>query len=130
MENTQESLSDKEQSEENRRITFIQRQLTPLLAAISIVSLPSSDDENENSDSADENSEMDQAKIMTTDTSAEAEMDWTKEATTQDNCTRDNCMRERMLFLEQKKRKKAEAQIAKAESLEFTDGDKEYFNQL
>ena len=90
MENTQENLNDKEQSEENRRVTFIQRQLTPLLAAISMVSLPSSEDESEKSDSADENSEMDQAKIMTTNTSAEA-------------------------------------QIAKAESLEFT---KQYFNLL
>ena len=94
MENTQENLSDKEQSKENRRVTFIQRQLTPLLATISMVSLPSSEDESEKSESADENSEMDQANMMTTDTSAEAEMDCTKEAITQDNCTRDNCIRE------------------------------------
>ena len=109
MENTQENLSDNEQinhpsptdhdnSAENRRYTFIQRQLTPLLAAISIVELPlSEEDENENSDSADENSEMNLAKRATTDTCSEAEMDWTKGAT-----TRDNCMLERMLLLEQK----------------------------
>ena len=97
MENTQESLSDKENSAENRRITFIQRQLTPLLAAISMVELPSSEeDENENSDSADESSEteMNQAKRATTcsetemnrtkgtNTCSETEMDWTKGATT------------------------------------------------
>ena len=93
---------------------------------------------------------MDQAKIMTTDTSAEAEMDCTNEATTRDNCPRDSCMRERMLLLEQrcqnlqkennkmvklikveqKKRKKAEAQITNAESLELTNEDKQYFNLL
>ena len=32
--------------------------------------------------------------------------------------------------IEQKKRRRAEAKIARAENLEFTDGDKEYFDQL
>ena len=108
MENTQENLSDSEQINhpsptdhdniaENRRYTFIQRQLTPLLAAISMIELPSSEeDENENSDSADESSEteMNRAKRATTcsetemnrtketNTCSETEMDWTKGATT------------------------------------------------
>ena len=147
MENTQENLNDQEQSEENRR-TFIQ-QLTPLLAAISMVSLPSSENESEESEPADETSEMDQTNMMTTDTSAEAQIDSTKEATNQDNCPRASCIRARILFLEQrnqylqreknklvklikieqKKRRRAEAKIARAENLEF-DGDKEYFEQL
>merc|ERR1712215_118403 len=133
----------KEQSEENRRVTFIQRQLTQLLAAISMISLPSSEDESEESEPADETSEMDQTNMMTTDTSAEAEIDPTKEATNQDNCPRASCIRARILFLEQrnqylqreknklvklikieqKKRRRAEAKIARAENFEFTDGD-------
>ena len=80
MENTLENLSDSEQIHhpsptdhnniaENRRYIFIQRQLTPLLAAISMIELPSAEeDENENSDSADESSEteMNRAKRATT----------------------------------------------------------------
>ena len=73
MENTQENLSDSEQINhpsptdhdniaENRRYTFIQRQLTPLLAAISMIELPSSEeDENENSET-----EMNRTKGATT----------------------------------------------------------------
>ena len=93
MENTQENLSDIEQINhpsptdhdniaENRRYTFIQRQLTPLLAAISMIELPSSEeDETENSedeDSVDEGSEteMNQAKGATT--CSETEMNRTK----------------------------------------------------
>ena len=141
MENTQENLNDQEQSEENRRVTFIQRQLTPLLAAISMVSLPSSENESEESEPEHETSEMDQT--------TETEIDPTKEATKQDNCPRASCIRARILFLEQrnqylqrennklvklikieqKKRRRAEAKIARAENLDF-DGDKEYFEQL
>ena len=92
MENTQENLNDQEQSEENRR-TFIQ-QLTPLLAAISMVSLPSSENESEESEPEHETSEMDQT--------TETEIDPTKEATKQDKCPRASCIRARILFLENK----------------------------
>ena len=139
MENTQENLNDQEQSGENTR-TLIQ-QLTPILAAISMVSLPSSENESEESEPEHENSEMDQT--------TETEIDPTKEATKQDKCPGASCIRARILFLEQrnqylqrennklvklikieqKKRRRAEAKIARAENLDF-DGDKEYFEQL
>ena len=83
------------------------------------------------------------------DQTTETEIDPTKDATKQDNCPRASCIRARILFLEQrnqylqrennklvklikieqKKQRRAEAKIARAENLEF-DGDKEYFEQL
>ena len=106
-----------------------------------MVSLPSSENESEESEPEHENSEMDQT--------TETEIDPTKEATKQDKCPGASCIRARILFLEQrnqylqrennklvklikieqKKRRRAEAKIARAENLEF-DGDKEYFEQL
>ena len=136
MENTQENLNDQEQSGENTR-TLIQ-QLTPILAAISMVSLPSSENESEESEPEHENSEMDQT--------TETEIDPTKGATKQDKCPGASCIRARILFLEQrnqylerennklvklikieqKKLRRAEAKNARADF----DGDKEYFEQL
>ena len=92
MENTQENLNDQEQSGDNTRNLI--HQLTPILAAISMVSLPSSENESEESEPEHENSEMDQT--------TETEIDPTKEATKQDNCPGENCIRARILFLEQR----------------------------
>ena len=109
MENTQENLNDQEQSGENTR-TLIQ-QLTPILAAISMVSLPSSENESEESEPEHETSEMDQT--------TETEIDPTKEATKQDNCPRASCIRARILFLEQRnqhlqKRKQQDSETDKS----------------
>ena len=139
MENTQDNMNNQEQSGDNTRNLI--HQLTPILAAISMVSLPSSENESEESEPEHEDSEMDQ----TTGT----ETDPTKEATKQDKCPGASCIRARILFLEQrnqylerennklvklikieqKKLRRAEAKNARAENLDF-DGDKEYFEQL
>ena len=101
MENTLENLSDSEQIHhpsptdhddlaENRRYTFIQRQVTPLLTAISMIELPTSEeDEDENSedensedeDSADEDSEADNNRTKRATICSETDNNRTKGAT-------------------------------------------------
>ena len=50
------SPTDQDNIEENKRYTFIERQVTPLLTAISMIELPNSEEDSEEEDSEDEDS--------------------------------------------------------------------------
>ena len=88
MENKLMDFSDSEQDhhpsptdQDNRRYTFIERQVTPLLTAISMIELPNSGENSEEEDSEDEGSETDENRTKRATICSETHKNRTKRVT-------------------------------------------------
>ena len=67
--------------QDNKRYTFIERQVTPLLTAISMIELPNSEEDSEEEDSEDEDSETDNNRTKRATICSETDKNRTKRAT-------------------------------------------------
>ena len=75
------SPTDPDNIEDHERNTFIERQVTPLLTAISMIELPNSEEDSEEEDSEDEDSETDNNQTKRATICSETDDNRTKRAT-------------------------------------------------